>query len=333
MGWLDGCESAAVTVDTLPAPLSETDVGFTDSVTVGGSSSSVNVSVTEDGSFARLRLSDAVPETVTDLCGASVVLFTPVTVTSPELAVAFAAKVSVVAELSVKSPATAGDTAVAATVTVTATADCRSSTAVTVAIPPFSETDDGDSDSVTCGVSSSVIVRVPSDGFATLLPPADVPETVTDLFPEAALLPFAVTVTVPALVVDPAAMVSVAAVLNVKSAAAARVPAAAATVTVTAALDAPDSVAVTVEIPPSSAIEDGVSTSATVGSVSLSVRVSVAPVTVPAPWPLVRVAVTVPERPDEPWWIVSSTAVTSTVSAAAVVEPAAIVIVASAPTV
>ena len=307
--------------------------GFAVSVTFGASSSSVSVRVTADGSFARLRLSDAVPETVTDLFGASVVLFTPVTVTSPALAVAFVAKVSVVAVLRVKSPAAAGDTAVAATVTVTATDDCRSSTAVTVAIPPFSETDDGDSDSVTCGVSSSVIVRVAAVGFATLLPPADVPDTVTDLLPEAALLSFAVTVTVPALVVDPAAMVSVVAVLNVKSAATARVPAVAAAVTVTAALDGPDSVAVTVETPPSSAIEAGVSTRSTVGSVSLSVRVSAAPVTDPAPWPLVGLAVTVTERPDEPWWIVSSAAVTVAVSEAFAVSPAAITIVASEPAV
>ena len=65
------------------------------------------VSVTSGGGFVRPVLSDAVPETVTDLFGASVALFVAVTVTSPVLAVAFAAKVSVVAVLSVKSPAAA----------------------------------------------------------------------------------------------------------------------------------------------------------------------------------------------------------------------------------
>ena len=333
MGCDDGCESTAVTVETLPAPLSATDVGFTDSTTVGAASSSATVSVTAGGGFVVPRLSDAVPETVTPLSGASVALSVAVTVTSPVLAVAFAAKVSVVAALSVKSPAVAGGTAAAATVTVTATDDCRSSTAVTVDTPPFSVIGDGVSTSDACGASSSVIVRVTAAGAATPLPPADVPETVTSLLPESTLLPFAVTVTVPAPVVDPAAMVRVAAVLRVKSAAAARVPAAAATVTVTASLDGPDSVAVTVETPPSSAIKPGASASDTVGSVSLSVRVSDAPVTDPVPWPLARVAVTVTERPDEPWWIVSSAAVTVAVSEAFAVCPAAITIVASEPAV
>ena len=76
------------------------------------------------------------------------------------------------------------------------------------------------------------------------MPPAVVPETVTDLFGESTALPFAVTVTSPALVVDPAAKVSVAAVLKVKSAATAPAPAPAATVT--ASLDGFESVAVTV---------------------------------------------------------------------------------------
>ena len=290
------------------------------------------VSVTSGGSFVSPRLSEAVPETVTPLSGASAALSVAVTVTSPVLTVAFAAKVSVVAALSVKSPADAFAPAAAATVTVTAADDCRSSTAVTVATPPFSEIGDGDGTSVTCGVSSSVMVRVSSDGLATPLPPDAVPETVTDMLPVVPASSTAVTVTVPVLTVEPAAMVSDVPD-RVKSAAVARVPAAEATVTVTASSETPDNVAVTVDTPPFSAIVSGVSTSATVGGVSSSVSVSVAPVTVPAPWPLASVAVTVPERPDMPWWTSSSTAVTSTVSAAAVVAPAAMVIVASEPTV
>ena len=55
--------------------------------------------------------------------GASVVLSTAVTVTSPALTVVLAAKVRVADVLNVKSPATAFVPAAAATVTVTATDD------------------------------------------------------------------------------------------------------------------------------------------------------------------------------------------------------------------
>ena len=95
----------------------------------------------------------------------------------------------------------------------------------------------------------------------------------------------------------------------------------------------PDNVAVTVETSLNSETEAGVRTSATVGRVSSSVRVSAAPVTAPAPCPLASAPVTVAPRPAEPWWTSSSTAVTNTVSAAAVVAPAAMVMVASVPTV
>ena len=63
--------------------------------------------------------------------------------------------------LSVKSSATAGDTAEAETVTVTASLDSALSVAVTVLSPPFSEIEDGVSTRLTVGVpSSSVIVSV-----------------------------------------------------------------------------------------------------------------------------------------------------------------------------
>ena len=103
----------------------------------------------------------AVADTVTVLSGASTLLSTPVMVTTPVLAVASAAIVSVVLVLSAKSPATAGDTAVADTVTVVAWLDAPLSVAVTVLTPPFSVTEAGLSTSVTLGVaSSSVSVRV-----------------------------------------------------------------------------------------------------------------------------------------------------------------------------
>ena len=101
------------------------------------------------------------------------------------------------------------------------------------------------------------------------------PETVTDLFPEWTSLPFAVTVTSPALAVLPAAMVSVFAAERSKSAATAPVPATAPTVTTTASLDLPDSVAVTVVSPPVSEIDEDDSARVTVGKVSSSVSVRV----------------------------------------------------------
>ena len=325
---LDGRSSVAVTVDTPPS--SAIDVADKASVTVGAASSSVMVRVASGG-FATLLPPAAVPETVTVLFGASVGLSTAVTVTVPVLVIEPAAMVRVVVALKVKSPCTAPVPAAAEIVTVTASLDAPDSVAVTADTPPSSVIDEGASTSATVGKSSSsVMVRVTSGGSATLLPPVAVPETVTDLFGESTVLPFAVTVTVPVLVTSPAAMVRVVALDRPKSAATAPVPADAETVTVTAALDAPDSVAVTVDTPPVSEIEVGDSTSATVGNVSpWSVRVSVAPVTAPVPWPLASVAVTVPERPALPWWTASFTAVTVAVSVAAVVSPAGIVMVAS----
>ena len=328
---LDGPDKVAVTV--VAPPVSEIDESESTSAIVGRASSSVMVRVASDG-FDTLLPPAAVPDTVTDLLGESTSFPFAVTVTVPVLAVEPAAMVRVFAVLRSKSAATAPVPAAAATVTVTASLDLPESVAVTVEPPPVSEIEVGDSTSDTVGrASSSVSVSVTFGGFATPLPPAAVPETVTSLFGESTSLPFAVTVTVPALVVEPAAMVSVVVPDRVKSPDTAPVPAAAATVTVTAELDAPDSVAVTVDTPPVSVTEVGDSTSAAVGSVSSSVSVSDAPVTAPAPWPLASAAATVALRPALPWWTESSTAVTRTVSAAAVVEPAAIVIVASAPTV
>ena len=225
---------------------------------------------------------------------------TAVTVTRPVLVVALAAMVSVF-PVRVKSPDTAGDTAAADTVNVVASVVGCDSTAVTVERPPFSMIAGGVSTRVAVAVaSSSVRVRVAFAGSAAPCPPDAAPETVTLLSGASTALSFAVTVTTPALVVEPAAMVRVVAVLRAKSAAAAPVPAAAATVTVNAALDAPDKVAVTVETPPDSEIEDGPRTKLNVGRVSSSVRVSDAPVTAPAPWPLAKVAATVTLRPAVP---------------------------------
>ena len=91
-------------------------------------------------------------------------------------------------------------------------------------------------------------------------------------------------------------MVRVAAGLRVKSPGSAFAPGAAATVTVVGSLDGCDSVAVTVATPPFSAIDDGDTDSTASGASSSSVMASVAPVTVPAPWPLASVAPTVTVR-------------------------------------
>ena len=173
--------------------------------------------------------------------------------------------------------------------------------------------------------SSSVIVSVASAGFAMPPSPDTVAETVADPSGASSASSTAVTVTVPVLAVEPAAMASVFAVDNVTSPDAA-------TVSVTAALDAPESVAVTVDTPPFSEMDEGDRTRVAVGAPSSSVRVRRAPVTAPMPWSLDAVPVTVTER-LEVLSMASSTALTVTVSAAFVVLPDAITISASWPTV
>ena len=185
---------------------SEIDAGDSDRATVGAASSSVIVRVTSDGADARLPAA-TVADTVTRLSGASVVSFTDVIVTVPVLVVALAAIVSVVVADSVKSPATAGDTASAETVIVVAVVAGRFSVAVTVETLAFSEIDAGDKTNVTCATSSSVIVSVAAvtDPVPTLLD--GVPVTVTILSPEALLLSTVVMTTMSdVFAVCPAAM-------------------------------------------------------------------------------------------------------------------------------
>ena len=238
----------------------------------------------------------AVADTVTVLSlAASSASFTADTVTTPALAVAPAATVSVLFVLKRKSDDAVCKPADAVTVTVVGWLDRCESRAVTVDTPPFSEIDDDDNTSVTDGAaSSSSMVSVTADGFATP-PPDAAADTDACLSGESVVSVTAVTVTAPALAVDPAAMVSVLALDSVKPAPVA------ATVNVTASLDLPDSFAVTVETPPVSEIDAGDSASVAVGNDSSSVSVSLAPVTRPIPWSLATVAVTVVERPPLPW--------------------------------
>ena len=125
---------------------------------------------------------------------------TAVTRTSPVLSVCPAVMVSSRLPLSVKSPATAGATAVADTVTSTSALDSPFNEAVTVLTPPLSVMDVGSSASVTLGVSSSsVIVSERLAGAPTPLPPVAVPVTVTLRSGASTTLFSAVIVTVPEL--------------------------------------------------------------------------------------------------------------------------------------
>ena len=136
----------------------------------------------------------------------------------------------------------------------------------------------------------------------------------------------AVTVTVPALAVCPDATVSVFAFDSAKP-----LPEAA-TVSVTAALDARFKRAVTVATPPLSEIDEGDSANVAVGAASSSVSVRLAPVTAPTPWSLDAVPVTVTLR--SPMLSTSSfTAAIVAVSVGFAVSPAAITTVTSEPTV
>ena len=130
-------------------------------------------------------------------------------------------------------------------------------------------------------MSSSVIV---SDAPVTAPAPwllLIVPGTVTGLSAASTSLFTAVIVTRSALLVAPAAIV----IRLFGAAGTVYAPDTADTVIVVAALEVvPLSVADTVAVPPFSAIDDGVTASVAVGAASLSVSVSVAPDTVPAPW-------------------------------------------------
>ena len=150
--------AVTVTVRALPVASSATVAGDTVSVTwFDAPSSSVMVSVWFEGAVTARSLV-AVPETDTLLFPPATLLSLAVIVTVPVLVVNPAAMVSV-EPLSVKSAATAGETAIAETVIVVASFDARSSVAVTVLDPPSSEIDVGFSTSVAVGVGSlSVIV-------------------------------------------------------------------------------------------------------------------------------------------------------------------------------
>ena len=245
---------------------------------VGSSSSSVIVRVTADG-WVMPWLFAAVPDTVTLLSSSSAVLSTAVTVTTPALPVLPAAMVSVLFALREKSPDTAFVPAAAATVTVVAALDGRSRLAVTVAelVAPLSAMDVRDSASVTLGAaSSSAMASVTEAGWVMPWLFTAEPDTVTLFSASSRVLSTAVTVTAPVLLVFPAAMVSVLLLLREKSPDAAFVPAAAATVTVVAALDGRSRLAVTVAelVAPLSSTEVRDSARVTTGAGSSSVIVT-----------------------------------------------------------
>ena len=204
----------------------------------------------------------------------------------------------------------------AVTVTVVAALEGCERVALTDVVPPASSMVESATASATVGAaSSSVTVSVSAVGSATPLVPDTVAETVTVLFGASVVSSVAATVTAPLLAVEPAPMISVFAVDSVKPSPAA------ATVNVTAALDAPESVAVTVATPPASEMDEGDKARVAVGVPSSSVRVRGAPVTGPTPCSLAAVPVTVTARLTtlSTW---SSTAVSSTPAEAFAVAPA-----------
>ena len=272
---LDRPSSDAVTV--LTPPFSEIDVGSSAKVSVGVSSSSVILSVRGAGAAAPLP-PVTVPPITTLFSGASRSLSSAVTFTSPVLSVSPASIVSVV-PVSSKSPSTAGDSGLAVTVTVRFSLDGPLSDAVTVVSPSFSEIDAGSNFNVTTGVSSSsVISRVCAAGAASPSGPAvTVPVTVTVRSGAWVSSFTAATVTSPVLDVCPAGIVSAVFALSSKSPASAGETASAKTVTVTGSPAASLRVAVTVAVasPPSSEIDEELSSRLTVGAAASSVMVRV----------------------------------------------------------
>ena len=161
--------------------------------------------------FATPRPPAAAAEMVTDLSltGARL-LFTAVTVTVPALCVAPAGIVSVRTALSLKSPATAGDTGAADTVSVSASLEGWLSVAVTVLAPPFSRMAGGVSFKVAVGVASSSMM-VPTACCFMALPASCAPagfesRTTTVSFGSSTTSP--VTATAMVLLVSPGAKVS-----------------------------------------------------------------------------------------------------------------------------
>ena len=249
----------------------------------GGSSSSVIVSVRDDGAVTPCEFA-AEPDTVTLSSGSSVASPVAVIVTVPVLLVRPAAMVRVFSALSAKSPAPAVVPA-AETVIVVSALEARFSEAVTVEelAAPLSVTEVRERASVAVGfASSSVIVRVTAAGAVTPCEFAAAPDTVTLRFGSSVSSSTAVIVTVPVLLVAPAAMVSVFSALREKSAASAPEPGAAETVISVSALDGRSSEAVTVVefVAPLSGILGRDSARVTVGFASSSVMVPV-PVAVP----------------------------------------------------
>ena len=102
----EGPLSEAVTLEAPPFSLME--YGLSSSVSVGGSSSSRMVNIRLEGAVTPRPVTAA--DTVTDLCGASILLSTAVMVTASVLRVEPAAMVRMALDEMVKSPSTAGDT-------------------------------------------------------------------------------------------------------------------------------------------------------------------------------------------------------------------------------
>ena len=156
--------SRATAKERVAEPLSPSATLGDEIETVGGSSSSVTVSVAAATVPAPWLLA-SVADTVTDLSGWSMASSLAAMVTVPVLAVASAATVSVLAALRLKSPAWALAPAVAVTVTVVTAADGCDRVAVTVAVAPSAMLN-GASVSVAFGAPSSSVVVTSTSTWA-----------------------------------------------------------------------------------------------------------------------------------------------------------------------
>ena len=150
----------------------------------------------------------ALPVTVTALSAASTALSTPDTVAVSEAFAVAPAAITMVAS----EPTLYAAPIAAVTVTVVGSDDGRDSSAVTVAAPPFSETEDGVTDNATVGAaSSSVSIRVAPVTAPAPWPLASAAVTVGVRAGSSTSLSTATTVAVSvAFVVEPAAITMVA---------------------------------------------------------------------------------------------------------------------------
>ena len=272
--------AVAVTVRALPVASSATSSGDTVRVIpVADTSSSLMVSVCGAGPVDPCVFV-TMPETVTLLTpSTTLLLFAALIVTVPVLSVAPSAIVRVV-PVKEKSAAAVFVPAAAETVIVVSSLDGRSSVAVTVLLPPFSEIEAGVSTRLTCGAGSlSRIVTLNPAAGRTDSPDTAVVPLIRTVSSGSSMSSFTgVNVNVPVALVMPVAIVIVKSVTAEKSVVSAAVPASTETATSVSSLRTdPFSDAVTVTVVPSapSGTLTGITLSVTVAGSFIAVTLTV----------------------------------------------------------